>query len=112
MDFGKYKYELAKKAKENKKSQKNFSVKEIKFRIKIDTHDFNTKINRGIKFLQDGHRLKIIIMFRGREVVYKDSGYELQDRIIEALSEYGTVEKKGRLEGYNIQFQVVPKNKK
>jgi len=110
MDYGKYKYEFAKKEKENRKKQKNLAVKELKFRIKIDIGDFTTKVEMGKKFLQAGHRLKILIMFRGREVVYKDKGYVLQDKIIEALSEFGNVERKGRLEGHNINLLVAPKN--
>jgi translation initiation factor IF-3 len=110
MDFGKYKYDLAKKAKENRKSQKNVSIKELKFRLKIDTHDFETKVASGVKFLQQGHRLKVIIMFRGREVVYRDRGKELQARIVESFKEVGNMDRVGNLEGHNMILLVSPKN--
>lgn len=111
MDYGKFKFQLAKKAKDNRKGQKNVVLKELKFGLKINEHDFDTKINHAIGFLEDGHRCKIIIMFRGREIQYKDRGFAMQKRLIEKLTPFGVIEKPGDVEGNNIILVVGPKPK-
>lgn len=109
MDYGKFKFQLSKKAKDNRKSQKGLSLKELKFGLKINDHDFETKISHAFGFLEDGHRVKIIIMFRGREIQYKDRGFAMQKRLIERLSPHGIIEKPGDVEGNNIVLVVAPK---
>lgn len=90
MDFGKNLYAKKKKSSENKKKQKIVKVKEIKMRPKIGDHDYQTKVNQGIKFLNQGHRLKVTLMFRGREAIMKESkGAEMFSRFDETLQEAG-----------------------
>ncbi len=102
MDFGKYKYELSKKEREARKNQKVISVKEIKLRPGIDTHDFEVKLKNAIKFLKNGDRLKVTVMFRGREITHKELGRDLCTRFAAAVSEWGVLEKEARLEGKNM----------
>lgn len=109
MDFGKYKYELNKKTKENKKKQKTLVIKEIKMRPKIDDHDFDTKLKHAQEFLGEGCKVKVYVMFRGREIAYKDFGLRLLDKLTAALANYGTPEKNAVDEGRNIISIFVPK---
>lgn len=102
MDFGKYKYEMSKKEREARKHQKVITVKEIKLRPGIDTHDFQVKLKNGIKFLKNGDKLKVTVMFRGREITHKELGRDLCNRFAEAVSEWGVLEKEARLEGKNM----------
>ena len=102
MDFGKYKYEMSKKEREARKHQKVINVKEIKLRPGIDTHDFEVKLKNGIKFLKNGDKLKVTVMFRGREITHKELGRDLCRKFAEEVSEYGVLEKEARLEGKNM----------
>lgn len=112
MDYGKYRFEQLKKEKENRKNQHVVDIKEIKMTPSIDTHDFETKMNHGRKFLSNGDKLKVTIRFRGREVNHSSLGVQLLERVEEALNGFGTVEKKPKLEGKNMFMIVAPIEKK
>lgn len=109
MDFGKYRYELAKKEKDQKKKQHVIQKKEIRLRPKTEDHDFLHKIRHARKFLEDGNRLKITIMFRGRELVYKEFGYNLLNRVQEELSDIAKVDKGPIEEGRNLVLFLAKK---
>ena len=102
MDFGKLLYEQKKKLKDQKKHNQAQKVKEIKFRLNIDTHDYDFKIAHGIEFLQEGSKLKVTIMFKGREMAHPEKGFELVDKITESLKDKGVIESPGKLLGRNI----------
>ncbi|ACO03367.1 translation initiation factor IF-3 [Persephonella marina EX-H1] len=111
MDYGKYKFEQKKKEKEAKKKQraKMQNVKEIKFRVKIEDHDYRTKVKHIREFIEDGDKVKVWIWFRGRENVHPEIGERLAHRIIEDLSDIAKVEKPPKKEGRNMIFTLVPK---
>ncbi len=109
MDYGKHKFELAKKEKEARKNQKVISIKEVRLSPNIDEHDFNTKVNQGIKFLKSGDKVKVSVRFRGREITHSSMGKDLLLRVQDAMSEVGVVEKGIKLEGRNMAMFVVPK---
>ena len=109
MDFGKFRYDQRKKDRENRKKQHVVSIKEIRMRPSIGDHDLETKLNRSIKFLQAGSKLKISVRFKGREMARQDLGTVLIERVIEALSEYGVVEKDASVEGRVMSLFLVPK---
>lgn len=108
MDYGKYRYELDKKEKEAKKKQQTVEVKEVQLSCRIDTHDFETKANRAIKFLQDGNKVRVSLRFKGREIAHQELGREMLERFQEAVSEYGTVDKKPVLDGRQLTMFIVP----
>lgn len=108
MDYGKYRYEQDKRDKEAKKKQQTVEVKEVQLSCRIDTHDFETKVNRALKFLQDGNKVRVSLRFKGREIAHQDLGREMLDKFAEACSEYGAVDKKPVLEGRQITMFVVP----
>ena len=109
MDYGKYKFELAKRDKENKKNQKVVSVKEIRLSPSIDNHDFETKANHVKKFLASGEKVKITVRFRGREVHHSDLGKKLLDRFKDYVEEYGVVDKPAKLEGRSMIMVLAEK---
>lgn len=109
MDYGKHKFELAKKEKEARKNQKVVSIKEVRLSPNIDEHDFNTKVNQGIKFLKSGDKVKVSVRFRGREITHSSIGKDLLIRVQDAMSEVGVVEKGIKLEGRNMAMFVIPK---
>lgn len=111
MDFGKYKYEQSKREREARKHQKMITVKEIKLRPGIDSHDLQVKIKNGIRFLENGDKVKVTVMFRGREITHKELGRILCQRFAEAISEWGAVEKEPRVEGRNMIMIITPKAK-
>jgi translation initiation factor IF-3 len=108
MDFGKYKYQLAKKAHEAKKKQTIIQVKEIKVGLKIEDHDLNFKVKRMKEFLQDGHKVKVVIMFKGREILRVDMGEELANKIIKMMEGTGQLEVKPKQEGKNMVMVFAP----
>jgi translation initiation factor IF-3 len=108
MDFGKFKYEKAKKEKEARKKQHVMHLKEIKLHPKTEQHDYDFKLDHARKFLLKGDRVKMTVVFRGREIAYKDFGIELLTRVDEALSEIATSEMKFKLEGRNMISTYVP----
>ena len=102
MNYGKYKFEQAKKEKEARKNQKTFDTKEIRITPNIDEHDFNFKCKNAKKFIESGDKVKVTVRFRGRELNYLKSGEDTLARFIEALEDVAVVEKKPFLEGKNM----------
>lgn len=109
MDYGKHKFELAKRDKEARKNQKVINVKEVRLSPNIDEHDFLTKVNQGIKFLKAGDKVKVSVRFRGREITHSSSGRDLLLRVKDEISEVGVVEKDIKLEGRSMAMFVSPK---
>ena len=109
MDYGKFKSEQQKKKQDAKKRQAVVQVKEIKVRPKTDEHDYETKLKHIRSFLEDGDRCKVTVFFRGREIVHKDRGIEILERIVKDLEDVGKVEQEPRAEGRTLQMLVVPK---
>ncbi|MHB8968258.1 MAG: translation initiation factor IF-3 [Thermoleophilia bacterium] len=108
LDYGKYKYELEQKAKQARKHQSTIVVKEIKFRPKIGVHDYNTKKGHVERFLRKNDKVKITIMFRGREVVHPKKGEELLRRLAEDVAELGVIESEPNLDGRNMVMVLGP----
>jgi translation initiation factor IF-3 len=108
MDYGKFKYEAAIKAKKARKHQATIQVKEIKFRPKIDKHDYETKKKHVLRFLDAGAKVKITIMFRGREMVHPEKGLEILDRLAGDLSELAIIENEPKQEGRNVFMLLAP----
>lgn len=102
MDYGKYKYQLEISEKLKKKKQSQIIIKEIKLRPKIDINDLNTKKRQIEKFLASGYKVKITVMFRGREIVHKELGINMLNKLIEELKDRGAMELEPKLDGYNI----------
>jgi len=111
MNYGKHKFEQAKREKESKKKQKALETKEIRVTPNIEAHDFNFKSKNARKFLHDGNKVKITVRFRGRELNYVKMGEEVLNKFIEDLSEVSTLEKKPLLEGKNMFIILAPNNK-
>ena len=111
MDYGKFLYDQ-KKQQGNQKKSKVQVLKEIKFRPNIGENDFNVKINRLKEFLADGHKVKIRLWFKGREIVHKSIGEELVAKIIETVSESGELDNEPKFEGKNLTLMVLPKKLK
>ncbi len=112
MDYGKYRFEQAKREKEARKNQKVIEVKEIRLGLSIDTHDFETKGNHAIRFLKSGDKVKVSIRFRGRELGHPEIGLDTMSRFAEFCSEYATVEKPAKMEGRNMLMFLAPKSTK
>ena len=110
MNYGKYKFNQAKKEKEARKNQKTFDIKEIRVTPNIEDHDFNFKAKNARKFLEDGDKVKITVRFRGRELSYVKIGEEILNKFIENLADISTIEKKPVLEGKNM-FVILKTNK-
>lgn len=112
MDYGKYKYEQKKKEKKAKKKQNVMNVKEVQMGVKIDDHDFNVKLKQAKRFLNDKDKVKVRIKFRGRELMHKQLGYDLMDRLKEGTKELGTVESGPNMEGHNMMMFITPMSDK
>lgn len=111
LDYGKYKYELAKKAKEAKKKQKTVEVKEVKVRYKIDTHDYEVRIKSVRKFIAQGNKVKIVVMLRGREMQHSNLAFDLANRFLTDLADDpAQLEKKPQLEGRNVTLYLAPQS--
>ncbi len=108
MDYGKFKYESAQKAREAKRNQANMALKEIRFRLKIDAHDYETKKGHVTRFLEGGDKVKVMIMFRGREQSRPEMGMKLLNKLAEELSDLGTVESSPRVDGRNMVMVIAP----
>lgn len=108
MDFGKYKYQLEISEKLKKKKQSHIVVKEIKLRPKIDKNDLNTKKRQMEKFLKHGNKVKVTIMFRGREIVHKQLGLNILESLLEDLRDISVVELRPKLDGYNMIMVLAP----
>lgn len=109
MDVGKFKYEQSKRERDARKKQKIINVKEVKLRPSIEDHDFEVKTKSAIRFLEDGDKVKVTIMFRGRELSHPELGQELLVRVAEMVQEVATVEKNPKLEGKNMTMILTPK---
>lgn len=112
MDYGKYRYEQAKREKEARKNQKVVEVKEVRMSLNIDVHDFDTKVNQAKKFLKSGDKVKVSVRYRGRELAHPELGKGLLERFKDARSEEGTVDKPAKMEGRSLVMFIVAKNNK
>lgn len=113
MDYGKYRFEKAKKLKDQRKNQKVIELKEIQMTPNIDTNDLNTKARNAVKFLKSGHKVKIRIHFRrAREMSHMNLSEDLMNEFVETVAEYGTPEKAAKLEGRNYSLILAPKDTK
>ncbi len=112
MDYGKYRFEQAKREKDAKKNQKVVEVKEIRLGLSIDVHDFETKGKQAIKFLKSGNKVKVSIRFRGREMGHPEIGLENMTRFAEFCQDYCSVEKAAKMEGRNMLMFLAPKSGK
>ena len=108
LDYGKYRFEQQKREKEAKKNQKVIEIKEIRLSLNIDTNDFNTKVNQAEKFLKAGHKIKVSIRFRGREMAHTNLGLEVEKRFADALPD-AQVDTAPKLEGRSMQMFMSPK---
>lgn len=109
MDYGKHKFEIAKREKENRKNQKVSNIKEVRLTPNIDDHDFNTKLNQAVKFLKSGDKVKVSVRFRGREITHSSLGRDLLVRFREGVEEVGISDKDIKLEGRNMAMVLSPK---
>lgn len=112
MDYGKYRYEQDQKAREARRNQQRTVVKEQKFRPKIDEHDYETKKGNVVRFLEKGSKVKVTIMFRGREQSRPELGYRLLERLADDIADYGVVESRPRQDGRNMTMVFGPVRKK
>ena len=108
INYGKYKFDIQKKSKEAKKKQKSVQLKEIKMRPQISIHDYNFKMKHIREFLEEGNKVKITIMFRGREMAHTEFGYDLINKIIQDLENEAATEKPAKLEGKNLSAVLNP----
>lgn len=109
MNYGKYKFEQAKKEKDQRKNQKTVELKEIRLSYNIDVHDFETKLNQAKKFLSAGNKLKVSIRFRGREMAHTALGQERMERFAANLADIASVDRAPKLEGRNMMMFLTPK---
>ncbi len=109
MDFGKYKYEQSKREKEARKNQRTITVKEVKLRPGIEEHDFNTKARNAERFLKEGDKVKVTLMFRGREIVHPHLGQQILRRMAEQVQDFAVLERAPKLEGRNMIMILTPK---
>lgn len=112
MDYGKYRYEQAKREKEARKNQKTVDIKEVRMSMNIDTHDFETKVNQAVKFLKGGDKVKVSVRFRGREMAHTELGRALLDRFKDACSEVGVIDKPAKMEGRSMAMFISAKPSK
>lgn len=112
INFGKYKYELAKKDKIQKKHQHVTQLKELRFHPNTDTHDFNFKMRHARNFLMEGHKVKATVVFKGREITYQDQGRELLDRLTEQLRDIAKIDQPAHMEGRSMIVIFAPERKK
>ncbi len=110
MDYGKHKYEQSKRDREARKRQKITTVKEVKLRPNIDQHDFDVKVKRSKKFLENGDKVKVTVMFRGREITHPEIAQRLCKQLAEDLADYSVVEKPAKQEGRNMLMILAPKS--
>lgn len=113
MDYNKYRYERQKKQKEAMKKQRenNTELKEFRLSVNIDIHDFNTRVNQVVKYLQKGHKIKVTVRFKGREMAHTELGKDVLDRFAEAIKEYGSIEKEPTMEMRSMFMMIIPVKK-
>ena len=109
MNYGKFRFEQGKKEKEARKKQKVITIKEVKLRPNIEQHDFEVKLKNAVRFLQDGDKVKVTIMFRGRELSHPELGKEILGRVAQELKDTVTIERDAKLEGKNMIMILAPK---
>ncbi|MFC2336388.1 MAG: translation initiation factor IF-3 [Negativicutes bacterium] len=109
MDFGKYRYEQQKRDKEAKKKQKVITIKEVKLRPNIEQHDFDVKLKNALRFIEEGNKVKVTIMFRGREMSHQELGRDVLHRVAEELKDLVAIERDAKLEGKNMIMILAPK---
>ena len=109
MDFGKYRYEQQKRDKEAKKKQKVITIKEVKLRPNIEQHDFEVKLKNALRFVEEGNKVKVTIMFRGREMSHQELGKEVLDRVAAEMKDLVSIERDAKLEGKNMIMILAPK---
>jgi translation initiation factor IF-3 len=110
IDYGKFKYEAARKAREARKKQHVIQVKEVKFRPGIEDHDYEFKTRHARRFLEEGNKVKLTMMFRGRQMAHPELGLEVLKRVVEDLGELGKVEQHPSMEGRTMTMVVAPAN--
>lgn len=108
MDYGKFKYDQAIKAKQARKNQSKIETKEMKFRPKIDVRDYNTKKKHVLRFLDDGNKVKITIMFRGREMAHPEQGLTILEKLADDLKDVAVIENQPKMEGRNMHMLIAP----
>ncbi len=111
MDYGKFRYEESQKAKESRKKTVHVSIKEVKFRPKIGKGDFDTKVRHMQDFLAEGHKVKVTLQFRGREMAHPELGSRILDQVLEQVGAAAKVETQARLEGRNMTMVLAPEKK-
>jgi translation initiation factor IF-3 len=111
MDYGKFRYEEAQKAKESRRKSTNVSIKEVKFRPKIGRGDFDVKVRKVDQFIHEGHKVKVTLQFRGREMAHPELGTKILDQVLDVVGEYVKVETQARLEGRNMSMVLSPDKK-
>lgn len=112
LDYGKFRYEMDKKLKENRKKQASIDIKEMQFRLSVDENDFQTKLNHVRRFLLNGHRTKVVIRFRGREMMHKDQGRALLERIANEVASLGMIEQQAKMDGRHMHMMLAPSKAK
>ncbi|MGN1048852.1 MAG: translation initiation factor IF-3 [Eubacteriales bacterium] len=108
MDYGKFRFDKEKREKEARKKQQTVELKEVQLSCRIDTHDFETKVNHATRFLTAGNKVRVVVKFRGREMSHMDIGRDLLDRFASSVAEIGTVDKKPSTEGRFMSMIIVP----
>ena len=111
MDYGKFRYEEAQKAKESRRKSSNVSVKEVKFRPKIGRGDFDVKVRKVDQFIREGHKVKVTLQFRGREMAHPELGTKILDQVLDVVGSFVKVETQARLEGRNMSMVLSPDRK-
>ena len=109
MDYGKYRFDMAKREKEARKNQRVVDIKEVRLSVNIDTHDFDTKVGHAKRFIAGGDKVKVSIRFRGREMAHTNLGIEIMERFAQACAEVASVEKAAKLEGRQMLMFLAPK---
>lgn len=112
LDYGKYRYELEKKAKENRRKQVHADLKEMQFRLSVDVGDFKTKLGHVKRFLTGGNKAKVVIRFRGREMIHKQRGFDMLQEIADEVEDLGFVEHQPRMDGRRMHMIIAPHKKK
>lgn len=112
MDYGKFKYETAKRDRDSKRSKKTQELKEVKFRPKTHTHDFEFKTKHARRFIEDGHKVRLSIQFRGREVVHPETGKDVLERVCKSVEDVASVHQPARMEGKRMSMILAPKSRK
>lgn len=108
LNYGKYRFQQQKRDKDARKKQKTQAIKEVKMRPKIDQHDYDFKVKNLISFLESGHKVKVAIFFRGREMAFLDRGRDVLNRVVEQVKDYGKVEAEPRMEGSYMRMMLAP----